>query len=153
MQGRVIGQGRIWLLAGTGEGPPLAAALLRIGWRVEGSVVTPSAARPYAGLDLDRMAVGSLQGEKAIEAVLNNGAGFRWVIDVTHPFAVRISADLARTCARSASLCCACNGRWSRAGQCSCWIGSVTCGGSISAVDVCCWPWVGGIFPLCIAML
>ena len=100
MQGRGNGQGRIWLLSGTGEGPPLAAALLRTGWRVEVSVVTPSAARPYAGLDLDRMAVGSLQGEKAIEAVLNNGAGFRWVIDATHPFAVRISADLARTCAR-----------------------------------------------------
>ena len=33
MQGRGNGQGRIWLLSGTGEGPPLAAALLRIGWR------------------------------------------------------------------------------------------------------------------------
>ena len=84
MQGRGNGQGRIWLLSGTGEGPPLAAALLRTGWRVGVSVVTPSAARRYAGVDRDGMAGGSHQGEKAIEDVMNNGAGFRWEIDATH---------------------------------------------------------------------
>ena len=99
MQGRGNGQGRIWLLSGTGEGPPLAATLLRHGWRVEVSVVTSSAARAYAGLDLDRIAVGPLQGEEAIEAALKGGDVFRWVIDATHPFAVRISTDLARACA------------------------------------------------------
>ena len=99
MQGRGNDQGRIWLLSGTGEGPPLAASLLRAGWRVEVSVVTPSAARAYAGLALDRMGVGPLQGVAAIEAVLKEDDTFRWVVDATHPFAVRISADLARTCA------------------------------------------------------
>ena len=99
MQGRGNDQGRIWLLSGTGEGPPLAAALLRAGWRVDVSVVTPSAARSYAGLALNRITAGPLLGVEAIEAVLKGDDAFRWVVDATHPFAVRISADLARTCA------------------------------------------------------
>jgi hypothetical protein len=37
----------LWLLAGTGEGPRLAAALLQAGWLVRVSVVSRAAARAY----------------------------------------------------------------------------------------------------------
>ena len=99
MQGRSFRQSRIWLLAGTGDGPRLASALSRHGWRVTVSVVTAAAARAYAGLDLEQIRIGPLQGPEAIEADLRAGAAFRWVVDATHPFASRISADLRRACA------------------------------------------------------
>ena len=99
MQGRGIRQDRLWLLAGTGEGPPLAAALARIGWRVTVSVVTPAAASAYAGLDLEGIRVGALAGPEAIRCELLGDGPYRWVVDATHPFAVRISTDLQRTCA------------------------------------------------------
>ena len=99
MQGRGFRQQRIWLLAGTGEGPQLAAALERHGWRVSVSVVTASAARAYAGFDLDQINVGALQGPEAITAELMAGSPFHCVVDATHPFACQISADLQRACA------------------------------------------------------
>ena len=99
MQGRSFRQSRIWLLAGTGDGPRLASALSRHGWRVTVSVVTAAAARAYAGLDLEQIRIGPLQGPEAIGADLRAGAAFRWVVDATHPFAARISADLRQACA------------------------------------------------------
>jgi precorrin-6A/cobalt-precorrin-6A reductase len=94
--------GRIWLLAGTGEGPPLATALRLRGWRVTVSVVGEDATRPYVrdpGLEIR---VGPLGGTAAISAELERvrrgATPYRWVIDATHPFATRISADLARVC-------------------------------------------------------
>ena len=101
MQGRSFRQDRIWLLAGTGEGPHLAAALAGQGWRVSVSVVTDAAARAYAGLDIDQISVGALDGPEAISAELKTKAPFRWVVDATHPFACQISADLQRACAAS----------------------------------------------------
>ena len=91
-------QRRIWLLAGTGEGPPLVAAMIRHGWRVTVSVVTPDASRAYAGLDLDQIRIGALQGVEAIRTELQVEPGFRWVVDATHPFASQISADLKQAC-------------------------------------------------------
>ena len=92
-------QHRIWLLAGTGDGPPLAAAMIRHGWRVTVSVVTAAASRAYAGLDLDQIRIGALQGPDAIRTELQNEPGFHWVVDATHPFASQISADLKQACA------------------------------------------------------
>ena len=37
----------IWLLGGTGDGPPLAEALLQRGWRLRVSLVTAAATRAY----------------------------------------------------------------------------------------------------------
>ena len=99
MQGRGFRQDRIWLLAGTGEGPQLAAALERHGWRVSVSVVTAAAASAYSELDLDQINVGALQGPEAITAELKADLPFRCVVDATHPFACQISADLQRACA------------------------------------------------------
>jgi len=88
----------IWLLAGTGEGPPLAAALLAAGWRVRVSVVTPEAARAYAPHPRLQLQVGPLLDGAAVSAVVQELRP-RWVIDATHPFAVQISALLEQVLA------------------------------------------------------
>ena len=90
-------QNQLWLLAGTGEGPRIAAALINLGWRVQVSVVTPSAARAYASLGVESIAVGALQGQ-ATSAFLAEQGPFQWVVDATHPFATQISADLEQVC-------------------------------------------------------
>ncbi|MCP9915444.1 precorrin-6A/cobalt-precorrin-6A reductase [Cyanobium sp. ATX 6F1] len=97
-------QRHLWLVAGTGEGPLLAAALLERGWRVQVSLVAASAGRaydPHPDLELE---IGALGGEGAIEARLEaargRGAAFAWVVDASHPFARVISAQLAAACQR-----------------------------------------------------
>ena len=101
---------RLWLIAGTGEGPPLAASLLARGWRLRVSVVSALAARAYAphdGLELAVGALGANGGEASIRVLVQQlqqarrqGDGFRWVVDASHPFAVRITAALVAACAR-----------------------------------------------------
>ena len=91
-------QEQLWLLAGTGEGPRIAAALITRGWRVQVSVVTPSAARAYASLEVEALTVGALQGQAGIAAFLAEQGPFRWVVDATHPFATKISTDLEQVC-------------------------------------------------------
>ena len=56
-------RGTLWLVAGTGEGPPLAELLLRAGWRVHVSVVTAAAARAYAPHPALELTVGSIGGD------------------------------------------------------------------------------------------
>jgi precorrin-6A/cobalt-precorrin-6A reductase len=99
---------RLWLIAGTGEGPPLAASLLARGWRLRVSVVSALAARAYAphdGLELAVGALGANGGEASIRVLVQQlqqarrqGDGFRWVVDASHPFAVRITAALVAAC-------------------------------------------------------
>ena len=123
MQGLALHQGgntpppeppaRIWLIAGTGEGPPLAACWLARGWSVRVSVVSAAAARAYAPHPRLELRIGAIGGEagpgpagsdpgRAVLAELHaaelRGRPFRWVIDASHPFAQRISATLAIAC-------------------------------------------------------
>ncbi|QPN66820.1 precorrin-6A/cobalt-precorrin-6A reductase [Synechococcus sp. CBW1006] len=97
-----VAQDRLWLVAGTGEGPPLAAALLQRGWRVQVNVVTAAAVRAYAPHPALEIGVGAL-GPQGVAQVLQEaqrkGRPFRWVVDASHPFAVRISDELQRACA------------------------------------------------------
>jgi len=92
----------IWLFSGTGEGPPLAAALRQRGWRVRVWVVAAVAARAYPRDEGLVVEVGALGGADPLRSTLQAagraGAAPRWVVDATHPFAQRISADLARVC-------------------------------------------------------
>jgi len=99
---------RLWLVAGTGEGPTLAEALLARGWRLQVSVVSRAAAgayRPHPALDLRVGPIGAgpthaSDAGVALELERAQGLGdpFRWVIDASHPFATRISAGLAKAC-------------------------------------------------------
>ena len=99
MQGPANDQRRVLLLAGTGDGPRLVKELSRRHWRVSVSVVTATAAKAYAGLPVERISIGALQGVGGIKAALHQTGPFRWVVDATHPFAARISHDLVTACA------------------------------------------------------
>ena len=93
---------RIWLLSGTSDGPPLARALLKNGWRVSVSVVSVQASFAYEGLSLENLWIGPLEGVNGIVGVLKKaevcGESFQWVLDATHPFAIVISKNLERAC-------------------------------------------------------
>ncbi|MFM7087604.1 MAG: precorrin-6A/cobalt-precorrin-6A reductase [Cyanobium sp.] len=99
---------RLWLIAGTGEGPPLARRLLQRGWRLRVSVVTAAAAQAYGEHPALQIRIGALgrstgdDGSTALqdtlEAACRQHDPFHWVVDASHPFAVRISAALARVC-------------------------------------------------------
>jgi precorrin-6A/cobalt-precorrin-6A reductase len=103
------GRPRVWLLAGTGEGPPLAEALGRRGWQVRVSVVSAAAALAYPPRPWLQLAVGAIGGDDAagdaeaavrreLERARLEGRPFGWVVDATHPFARRISAAVAAAC-------------------------------------------------------
>jgi precorrin-6A/cobalt-precorrin-6A reductase len=94
----------IWLFSGTGEGPPLADALRQRGWGVRVWVVSAAAARAYAQAEDLVVEVGAIGGlsclRGALEGALAAGRGPSSVVDATHPFAQRISADLALVCSQ-----------------------------------------------------
>lgn len=97
---------RLWLFSGTGDGPPLARALLAQGWRLRVSVVTAEAARPYPQHRQLQVWVGPLGGSaalvEALRAAALAGEPFTAVIDATHPFAARIHHSLAAGCRQAA---------------------------------------------------
>jgi len=96
------------LIAGTGEGPPLASALLARGWRLRVSVVTAAAGRaypPHPDLELAIGPLGAGSGEAAAIALEREllraraqGDPFHWLVDASHPFARQVSATLAQVC-------------------------------------------------------
>jgi precorrin-6A/cobalt-precorrin-6A reductase len=100
---------RLWLLAGTGEGPDLAHALLQRGWRLRVSVLTAAATRPYRALfgaaaaEALELTTGAFGGAQGLAAALRQAIAaadpFMAAVDATHPFAQRISADLLDACA------------------------------------------------------
>lgn len=96
---------RLWLFSGTGDGPPLAQALLAQGWELRVSVVTPPAARVYPAASQLELRVGPLGGAAQLQAALAaaQGAGrpFRAVIDATHPFAMSVHQELQEGCAQA----------------------------------------------------
>ena len=93
---------RLWLFAGTGEGPSLASALLAMGWHVNLSLVSGEALRAYAPHPRLEPSIGAIGSVGAIAAALDRaeviGEPCQVVVDATHPFACQISADLAAVC-------------------------------------------------------
>merc|ERR1712091_127792 len=75
-----LDQPRVWLLAGTGDGPRLTSALLQRNWRVRVSVVSPAAAEAYRGLAVESMAFGALGGVRGIAEELKRQATLHWVV-------------------------------------------------------------------------
>ncbi len=96
-QGGAAAGGRIWLFAGTAEGPPLAATLLERGWSVRVSVVTAAAARAYRPHPNLELLVGAIDSDAALEQQLQAWRPL-WLVDATHPFALQITARLERVC-------------------------------------------------------
>lgn len=93
---------RLWLFAGTAEGPQLAHDLLAMGWRLRLSLVTADAGRAYGThphLEITIGAVGNCQAiGAAIAQAQSLGDPYAAVVDATHPFARTISSDLAAAC-------------------------------------------------------
>ena len=92
----------IWILSGTGDGPPIVKGLIAKGYEVSVSVVSSQASLAYSQMPLKNLWVGALDGESAIRAVLENAysthGGFNAVVDATHPFAQEISSNLTMVC-------------------------------------------------------
>jgi len=90
---------RLWLIAGTGEGPRLASQLMERGWRLEVSVVSEAASLAYPAHRRQRLLVGALAGSEAIRqrlaAAALEGQPYAAVVDASHPFASQISHQLA----------------------------------------------------------
>ena len=95
-------QPHLWLLTGTGEGHVFAKALLKEGWKITVSVVSDRASIPYKQLNLEKILIGALISEEEIKSVIFNSVGnkkrFYCVVDLTHPFATKITSTISKVC-------------------------------------------------------
>ena len=95
-------QPHLWLLTGTGEGHVFAKSLLKEGWKITVSVVSSRASIPYQKLNLDKILIGALNTEEEIRSVILNARnkqdGFFCVVDLTHPFATKITPTISKVC-------------------------------------------------------
>ncbi len=95
-------QPHLWLLTGTGEGHFFAESLLKEGWKITVSVVSDRASIPYEKLDLEKILIGALITEEEIRGVILNARihqnGFHCVVDLTHPFAIKITRSISKVC-------------------------------------------------------
>ena len=95
-------QPHLWLLTGTGEGHVFAKALLKEGWKITVSVVSNRASIPYKKLNLERILIGALKSEEEMKSVILNARinqnGFHCVVDLTHPFATKITWSISKVC-------------------------------------------------------
>ena len=95
-------QPHLWLLTGTGEGHVFTKSLLEEGWEITVSVVSERASIPYEKLNLEKILIGALISEEDIRKVIfnarHNQTPFHCVIDMTHPFATKITKSLSKVC-------------------------------------------------------
>ena len=95
-------QPHLWLLTGTGEGHVFAKCLLKGGWKITVSVVSYRASIPYEKLNIDKILIGALISEDELRSVIlnarNNNNGFDCVVDLTHPFATKITPIISKVC-------------------------------------------------------
>ncbi len=95
-------QPHLWLLTGTGEGHVFAKSLLKEGWKITVSVVTDRATIPYEELNLEKILIGALITEEDIRGVILDSRihqnGFHCVVDLTHPFAIKITRSISKVC-------------------------------------------------------
>jgi len=95
-------QPHLWLLTGTGEGHVFAKSLLKEGWKITVSVVSERASIPYEKLNLNKILIGALITEEDMRRVIlnarNNQNGFHCVVDLTHPFATKITPTISKVC-------------------------------------------------------
>ncbi len=95
-------QPHLWLLTGTSEGHVFAKSLLKEGWKITVSVVSDRASIPYKNLNLEKIFIGALNSEKEIRNIILNARinhnGFQCVIDLTHPFAIKITRSISEVC-------------------------------------------------------
>ncbi len=95
-------QPHLWLLTGTGEGHDFTKSLLKEGWKITVSVVSERASIPYEKLNLEKILIGALITEEEIRSVILSARrkknDFYCVIDLTHPFATKITPTISKVC-------------------------------------------------------
>ena len=95
-------QPHLWLLTGTGEGHAFAESLLKEGWKLTVSVVSERASIPYKKLNVEKILIGALITEESMRSIIFNAKkyqnGFLCVIDLTHPFATKITRLISKVC-------------------------------------------------------
>ena len=95
-------QSHLWLLTGTGEGHTFAESLLKEGWKITVSVVSERASIPYEKFDIENILIGALTTEEEIRSIIfnakNHQNGFLCVVDLTHPFATKITQSISKVC-------------------------------------------------------
>ena len=92
----------LWLLTGTSEGHVFTEFLIKEGWKITVSVVSHRASIPYEKFSLENILIGALSSEDEIRNIIlnarNNQNGFHCVIDLTHPFATKITPTISKVC-------------------------------------------------------
>ena len=95
-------QSHLWLLTGTGEGHTFTESLIKEGWKITVSVVSERASIPYEKLDIENILIGALTTEEDIRSIIfnarNHQNGFLCVVDLTHPFATKITRSISKVC-------------------------------------------------------
>ena len=95
-------QSHLWLLTGTGEGHTFTESLIKEGWKITVSVVSERASIPYERLNIENILIGALTTEEEIRSIIfnakNHQNGFLCVVDLTHPFATKITRSISKVC-------------------------------------------------------
>ena len=89
----------VWILSGTADGPILADKLLRLEFIVFISVVSYKAGKVYPKNNKLHIITGRLRNEKEIQEFISSNM-IDFVIDATHPFALKISENLRKACTK-----------------------------------------------------
>ena len=75
---------------------------MKEGWKITVSVVSDRASIPYEKLNLEKILIGALITEEDIRGVILNARihqnGFHCVVDLTHPFAMKITRSISKVC-------------------------------------------------------
>ena len=87
----------VWILSGTSDGPIIADKLLTLNYVVFVSVISYKASLVYPKKKKLHIITGKILDEKEVRQFLEKHQ-IDLIIDATHPFAMQISANLAKGC-------------------------------------------------------
>jgi len=90
----------VWILSGTSDGPIIANKLLNLNYVVYVSVISYKASLVYPKKNKLHIITGKILDEIEVRQFLEK-YHIDLIIDATHPFAVKISANLAKGCKKS----------------------------------------------------
>ena len=87
----------VWILSGTADGPILADKLIKLNFVVFASVVTYRGGTSYQENPKLHIITGKINGIDQFIKFINKNK-IDYIIDATHPFALRISENLIKAC-------------------------------------------------------
>ena len=90
----------VWILSGTSDGPIIADKLLNLNYVVFVSVISFKASLVYPKKDKLHIITGKIIDEREVGQFLEKYQ-IDLIIDATHPFAMKISENLAKGCKKS----------------------------------------------------